>query len=393
MFKLKLTWSMLLLTCYAFAQTPTFYGTKITGKKNKIIDKELRDYNIYQLDMEALNAYVKEKKDEVPLQIKLSEDHVWNLMLLENDMRAQDHIVRVMTEEGIVTMPRKENTTFKGFLNDGNLGEIRLTVDENFLYGFVTVAGEEIYIQPLWNFVEDAESDLFIVYSELNVIPDPNAKCGATHKHEKESELKNQPIDPELPSTMMACKEVELAIANDFSMFLDYGSDVNNVIAQNFGVMNLVGANYDDEFANEIAFLITENFVSSCSNCDPNIWTTATNLGTLLDRFQSWGQGGGFSMGFDLAQIWTNRVFGSNVLGVAYLNGVCSFLKYQANRDFTNNANLIRQLVTHETGHNFDAGHVDPSSCIMEPFINGSSCWDAISVNQIVLIKLKAVHH
>ena len=86
--------------------------------------------------------------------------------------------------------------------------------------------------------------------------------------------------------------------------------------------------NYDNEFADEISFFIVEQFVSDCSSCDP--WTSSTNAGTLLSSFTNWGPGG-FSSIHDVASLWTDRNFNGSTIGVAWLNAICTNLRYTSN--------------------------------------------------------------
>ncbi|MBK8829141.1 MAG: PKD domain-containing protein [Saprospiraceae bacterium] len=78
------------------------------------------------------------------------------------------------------------------------------------------------------------------------------------------------------------CFRIEIALAADYSMFQQYGNSTG-VQNHNIGVLNNVQTNYDDEFADELQFVLTEQWLSTCSTCDP--WTSSTDPYDLLDDF------------------------------------------------------------------------------------------------------------
>ena len=143
------------------------------------------------------------------------------------------------------------------------------------------------------------------------------------------------------------------------------------------GVLNNVQTNYDNDFADEIQFLLVEQWVSNCPTCDP--WTTSTDAGTLLNSFRAWGPSG-FSSVHDVASVWTRRDFNGGTIGIAWKPGVCTGSRYNALQDFSSNAQLKRCLVSHEIGHNFDASH---NSDIMAPSVSTSNTWSSTSVSEI----------
>ena len=257
-----------------------------------------------------------------------------------------------------------------------------MTIAPGFFYGLIETNNTTYYIEPLSYFVKDAPVDQFIIYEESDVIPLTGKTCGVTEVQQRKAQLEKAGKEKNNSNSRsaMTCFEVELAIASDFSMFTKYGS-ITNVQNHNIAVMNNVQTNYDNEFNNELNFVIVENFVSNCNTCDP--WTTSTDAGTLLNSFRAWGNSGGFSVGFDVAQLWTNRNFNGSTIGIAWVGAVCTNSRYHCLQDFSSNAQFLRVLTAHELGHNFDSFHDNNSACIMSPSVNTSSCWSNQSTNAI----------
>ncbi|RMF24082.1 MAG: PKD domain-containing protein, partial [Bacteroidetes bacterium] len=266
---------------------------------------------------------------------------------------------------------------FKGQLKEPQGGDVVLSLDENLLHGMIEQAGEAYFIEPVWWFVHGAPKNQVVVYAASQVKPREGLLCGADYVEEfrkkKEEAYEAQPQD-----RSMNCWEVKIAIASDLSMFNSYGS-VGAVEAHNAAILALSQTNYDNEFADEISFTISEQFVVAPPASDP--WTSSNSASALLGSFAAWAPTG-FTFPYDIGEIWTARDFSGATVGIAQLAAVCD--GYHALQDFTSNSSLKRVLVSHEMGHNFSATHDPPGSpFIMAPAVNNTNNWSSQSVSQI----------
>ncbi len=339
--------------------------------------EQFNAYEVFKLDASALGSYVKSNA-EAPAQLKVGT-HNWRLDLSINPIISEYYSVTVQTPQGVTTTYPKNNIAFKGYdLNGG--GRARLTMNGEFLYGFVEEGNERYYIEPLWYFEPSASHDLFVLYRKSAVKPLAADACGLT---EEQMELQHLEENVEKGQAEGAkssgCYEFEIAIASDRLMFDKYGSIVN-VENHNIGVINDVEVDYTGSFTHDLSFIIVTQFV--VTGTDP--WTNSTDAGTLLGSFAAWGNAGNFGVAFDNGELWTNRDFNGGTVGIAYLNGVCNNSKYHCLQDFTTNSEWLRCMTSHELGHNLTAIHdAAGSPFIMAPVVSSSTTWSNASQSSI----------
>ncbi len=353
------------------------------GAFSEVAD-QLFDWEVYQFDTKALDAFAKAAGESSSFTLEMG-NHNWDINLQKRDLRSPNYVTSILTDEGVKTTSAHDGTmTYRGQLATNQGWSVALTLNEEFIYGFFKDGEETYFIEPLWYFVQGAPKDQFIIYAQSAVKPDNGAhKCGAEEMNDKMEELhpdEHKDHNDNYAEKMMACKEIELAIASDLSMHTFHGS-APAVNAFTFGVMNNVQTNYDNEFNDELQFNIVEQYVVAPPATDP--WTSSNDAVALLNSFTSWGPGG-FSMTHDLGQLWTKRTLNGGTVGIAWLNAVCTNNRYHVVSQFTSNAAFLRVMTAHEIGHNFSAQHDAPNSgWIMQPSVSSSNAWSTASQNSI----------
>jgi PKD repeat protein len=374
--KQHLLFCLFLFPIAIFAQKQTYNWTPAPHASSAALSAELDSWEVYAFDAAPLVRAAQEKPEGLAVTWQLA-GKVVAFDLFADDIRGKNYRLLEAGPEGMRELPIGPNLTYGGRTPDG--ATVRLTLNDDFVYGYWQEAGKIWFVQPLRDFDPAAAAGLFVVYETGAVKPVPNARCGWTHTldmlEKKEAEHDDR------AKAAGQCYEVEIALASDFLMHQVFGSVA---ATQNFtlGVLNNVQTNYDNEFADELRFVVVANMVSSCSTCDP--WTSSLVANTLLTSFRDWGNAGGFGVTYDVASLWTNRDFTGDVIGLAWLNAICVNNRYNVLQRFSSNAQTLRVLQAHELGHNFSAQHdAVGSPTIMAPSVNSSSSWSAASVSSI----------
>ena len=387
-----LTFTFLFFISLSYGQKNQFKAKEITSiAKKSDFDSHFNSFEVFDFDSDSkdLNQHLKSPDFDNQISLKFGDTHNWDILLYENDMRGKDYSLRVATENGIVEYPKTEVMTFYGYLDNNLDSDVRLTVANNFVYGFIRNGNETHYIEPAQRFQKKSKLANLVIYKSTDVKPGTGT-CAVADTKQKIDKLQQNKSPQKNPTNNFLgdCYTVELAVAADYSYYLDRGSDVGTATAYIIGVMNNVANNYElngaTNFDDGVEFEIVEQFISVCAECDP--WSASTDPNLLLDSFRDWGNAGGFNSTFDLGQHWTNRDFDGTTVGLAFSNSgvVCGNSRYHVLQDFSNDANSLRVLTAHEIGHNFDAGHdAAGAGTIMAPSVNNTNTWSATSQTDI----------
>jgi PKD repeat protein len=342
-----------------------------------VLDQEFKEFQVFELNTSAIQSQVLAEGGFSEVQLELGALK-WKLNLEPSKVISPDYQLRVLTDNGLITSTKQYEKAFRGYeVNQG--GEVRMTIDHDYISGLVHMGKQTYFIEPLSHYEGKKANGLYIVYKESDVIKkQQNGTCEEIHTNQSKGSHTNHDLgSATTEQARMLCLELELAIASDKSMFLKYGS-IGAVENHNITVMNNVQANYNvGAFIHDIDYVIVTQFV--VTGTDP--WTASTAAATFLGSFRTWGTAGNFGTTFDLGQIWTDRDFDGTTIGIAYVDGLCSSFEYHALQDFTTNAALLRVMTSHEIGHNFNLSHDTGGGFIMSPSVSNTNTWSPLSIS------------
>ncbi|MEP6645659.1 MAG: PKD domain-containing protein [Saprospiraceae bacterium] len=342
-----------------------------------VYKKQFKAYSIGTFDSKATSDLLRSKNDFSQLELEV-EGKSFAFDLHAKDLRSPNFRLTVQDDNGTHDLPRTPNTTYYGYTSKG-FYDVRITADDNFFYALIVQPNDEFYIEPAMDIVPGASLQQYVMYWKSDVINTMGKNaCGARYAPNYSKENKEDSAPEGLDRSRDLCKVVDIALCDDHLMYIKYGSSIPSVTNQNMAVINNVLTNYDTEFSTDLNFNIVQVFV--VTGTDP--WTSSTDPGNLLDDFTAWGPS--HLSTHDESSLWTNRDFDGDVIGLAWIGGVCTNFKYNVLQDFTSNAPLLRVLQAHEMGHNFDANHDAPNSgFIMAPSVTNTNTWSPASISAI----------
>lgn len=280
------------------------------------------------------------------------------LDLEPRSIRADDFELVVVDAEGHKAIAPPVETTYAGTVR----GLPGSTVAATLISGehgpefraMVQVPGLETYwVEPMPG-AGDAEH---VVYGQSQSREIPGVRCGVEEMANLPLPVLRQLVPPTgSPDAFLVC---ELGIDSDFEYYsAKSGSNITTLINDISNIINMCATIYQTD-AN-VTFKITHFIVRTVAAGQPYTSTDPNTLLTQLDTEWSTNNGG---IRRDLTHLFTGKNMAGGVIGIAYLNAVCSAAIGYGLSESKYGGNLTSRvaLTAHEVGHNFSAGHCDTS--------------------------------
>jgi len=356
---------------YSSAQN-TILGTEteLDTSEHKLLDEIISNYQIVEIEISKKDFDLSKGKNLVRFDVGSRK---FDLNLFDNN----------------VTLSAEYDNPphlLSGSLRFG--GSVSLTINDDFIYGYIKYSDTHLYIEPLWYFEGDQPQNRYVIYDVKDVNKKNSHKCGVEHTEAHHKQIAPLKITND-------CKITTLAIANTFDMVDEYGS-TTAVINHNLGVLNNVQTNYRSEFDTNIEYDVVAHFVPATLGADP--FDATVYADTLLTNFTILGKGGRnkggstgiFGVNYNMGALWTDRdicapsgLDSCAVIGLAWVGGLNGqpAVMHHVLEDFnTSNAATLNVLQSHEMGHNWNYGSHDPTTgFVMSSSVNATDVWSSAS--------------
>jgi len=366
------------LFIFSFMSSVGSYGQHMkfsasSESKNLALKEVVNEYEILELDLKDLKT-LKSNNGSLSLELDLGKRRTWVIELEESNVLSPNTTYRLLREKAELKIPKPEIHTYRGYLANDYKSKVAVTISDNHLSIHVSNSQGTQILEPLNIYDRSAVPTKYMLYDAKDINEANTYTCKKSELISEISQKTNSNANK-----VLACYDVELAIAVDYQMYVSEGSNIGNVLTALASIYNLVSQDFDNEFNHQLNIRIKEVVIASCSLCDP--WSQTTNVGDALNEIGKWGEGGGFNETYDIGIYWTSKVYDDNFAGLAHQDQICGPQRYIAVRKYTSNNQALRVMMSHEIGHSFGAGHNYEigSSCasnpgrsprIMDPVVN-----------------------
>lgn len=384
--------------------------------RQDLLREHFTNYQLVRLNEASLAR--EALPDQFHLLLDLGSGRQDVLNLGKNSMRSPDYQVTANTMSGVESLSSPRVWTYKGTIDGQSETRVRLSLYPGAITGFIRSEQDVRFIEPLRNLDQSAASDIYITYSNSDIVSTGEPFCMAELVEERGAMLnqngsllnedrEDQGLEPwQNPILFMdsvdgsarfsgssptvttpegmnisagdivaSCSILELATEADFEWFQFYGSSVPASIAAINALMNQVEGLYCSDL--NVRFFLTNQNVQTLA-VDP--YTSGTLLDRLMEFRSLWSTTAPYN-GFprDLAHMFTGTNLPGSAVGYAYVGVVCSFgVGYGITQRY--NSGIFGQVVVlaHEMGHNFSAPHSTSVSCgslgsVMCPYVQSNS--------------------
>ena len=143
----------------------SFNGLPISTKLKAGFEQELKAFQLFKINSKALSEYLDNGKSNQAIQLELGTAYDWKMEIYPHDIRTSNYQLYTAGAKGIELLPATKNKTFRGYLQT-DAEQVRLTVEQGFIYGYVEQGKERYFIEPARTFEPSLDQDIFVVYKE-----------------------------------------------------------------------------------------------------------------------------------------------------------------------------------------------------------------------------------
>ena len=228
--------------------------------------------------------------------------------------------------------------------------------------------GGEYWVEPIAGRVPGARANHHVVYRGEDALAEGLTCAAAVAALEPEGTAEEG--TPEVSASQVP-KIAEIACDADFEFFLAWGS-VANVQTRIENIINSVNIQYERDVA--ITHVLGTIIVRTA---DPDPYST-TDAVQLARQFRDHWQANHSGIHRDIAHLFTGRNLDGGVIGIAWLNSVCTDSAYGLSQSVSNYS-CATDLTAHEMGHLWGAFHCSCANNTMNTPISCTNSFAAVS--------------
>ena len=347
--------AVLVLASPGMGLTP-HQGLARTPSVERALQTVLSNYEVIRMEPSDIEARVK-ASDRLKLQLTsglgLVDFRVEQRNLLSARYRAE-----VTGEDGVrQQLPPTPVTTYKGIAEvDQEVVQARFTITSDRFEGVVFTPGDWHYIEPLRNYLPNAEAAKLVVYKHSDIKPGQEWRCGVSRRLKEGRDR----LEARAATDTATTYTVQVATEADYEYVLYWGGSASTANREIRSILNQVEGVYESELKLKLEIVYQHAWTRSN---DPY---SGTDGDQLLEQFSEYWNANFSSEDYDLAHLWTGRETlmsededGEEIRigGLAWTGTVCYYRpwSYGLSKRYTQTYKFA--VAAHEIGHNFDAIH------------------------------------
>ena len=385
-FRRGITACLLLTMSLLFANS--VYANVFTGKKiappenvREGLRTEFKDFTLIELNAHAIYDYVSIQPGHVDFELAIEDFRTWNIGINLNELRHSDFQSNY---------PEGRATTYKGYLNNNENWQVRMSLFEDILIAMFVEEGQRTYLQPLSDFMKDAPAHWFVFYESENLIYEGDFICGTDHgSFHKEIEKIEKEIDGQTEMSFDGgC--IQLGIHADFEFGEVHENDTDIYIDL---IVNLAEGVFESTFDIKLNIVSKKiwykPFEPVCYSYEDPYYSA--NRTTIKEHIRDWFSSNGIPGGQDIAVLFTGKDLyrvesdGSlnyGVIGTSWSKTVCKNAEdaVAVSENFSTSGKAWK-ILAHEIGHVIGTGHT--ADGIMQTPYSGEDYFDFPSISNI----------
>lgn len=383
---------LLLLSLFAtgaFAQTIGLKARPIEGFTHPALSKNLEAYTVASINVDAMLPELASRKAPGVIRIEAAGQVLFEGNMKPNPVLASNYAtIYGDKQQQTVDYTRPEVYTFLSTETAG--AQAAFTFAKGYIFGFCEQDGRSWVIEPVADFDAGQPEGLYVIYDRSAVRSGPQTQCGAIEMEEESRHWRDAADRSETDDPNCGPRELEIAIANDYSMTQAFPSKTA-LLNHNIGLINAAALRWDYELGAPLFFKIVRQYIT-INGDDKDPWPSTNITTELLPFFRNWANAGGFGVDIEYDNgHWRSRrvIYNPNripVAGATYLGAYCSYARYSifSEASFEDLCELYT-TISHEIGHLFNAPHTSPNP----PNImmgGGTVCTDVWAASSVSII-------
>jgi len=358
-------------TLFSFRDVSLF--TKNQKDNQQALTSFVSEASFLMIDKSALRDVNISKPENINFRLKDADGKDMEVELVNVELIPNNFKIKVIGSKGVSYQDFKGGLYYRGIIKGDNNSTATLSIFENNVIGIFSSDNGNYVLGSVKN-ESNQLTDEYIFYNDRDVTDKPDFVCGVGDSYNSKY-YRGSVNNTITGNNRGTTSPVGIYFVCDYRMYLDNGSNINNVAQFVTGAFNHVKTLYLNE---QLTVEISD--IGVYDSPDPYV-----NLNTSISILEEFGFQTQNTFTGDLAHLLSTRQ--NNFGGIAWVNVLCQSYEPTSRSGryaFSNIDNNYQpypvysftiEVITHETGHNYGSMHTQ--ACVWPVFQSGIGAIDS----------------